>query len=235
MKVFMRNIAKILKGWITPQYMKLHEEKVLYKTWEIDLSDARANESVDIMGDSILVEALNGSLSIRLNKEDGGLINLAKTREVYSPYWRIYLTNTAQAGKSATLLMGGEAFFEARGIGKTGLVDSDALDINPATTEKQDEMQKVANSLGHDQTTVAAAGTRVQLPDHPCKWAIITAIHTNTNKAYLGGATVSNVSYGLELDARESTDIIYISNTNLIWLDVAVNGEGVSILYGERS
>jgi len=74
---------------------------------------------------------------------------------------------------------------------------------------------------------VTTAGTRVQLPNFPCREVTIIAKRTNTGYIYVGGNDVSSTVYGAELAANDSITIA-VNNTNLIWIDASVSGEGVS-------
>ena len=49
------------------------------------------------------------NVSIRLNEQFRPLLNIKKGRGIRGPFYRLWLTNTAQAGKSITLVMGIEA------------------------------------------------------------------------------------------------------------------------------
>jgi len=74
---------------------------------------------------------------------------------------------------------------------------------------------------------VTTAGTRVQLPNFPCREVTIIAKRTNTGYIFVGGSDVSSTVYGAELAANDSITIA-VNNTNLIWIDASVSGEGVS-------
>lgn len=66
--------------------------------------------------------------------------------------------------------------------------------------------------------TVTTAGTRVQLPNYPCREVTITAKRANTGYIYVGGSDVSSTVYAVELGARDSITLT-VSNTNLIYID----------------
>ncbi len=78
-------------------------------------------------------------------------------------------------------------------------------------------------------STVTTAGTRVQLPDHACRKIIITANRTNTGYIYIGGSDVSSAVYGIEL-TENGQITLEISNSNLIYIDASVDGEGISYI-----
>lgn len=75
--------------------------------------------------------------------------------------------------------------------------------------------------------TVTTAGTRVQLPNYVCREVTLIAKNGNTGSVFVGGSDVSSTVYGAELTAKDSLTLA-VSNSNLIYIDASVNGEGVS-------
>ncbi len=75
--------------------------------------------------------------------------------------------------------------------------------------------------------TVTTAGTRVQLPDIPCREITIIAKRLNTGYIFVGGSNISSTVYGVELAAKESFTFA-VANANLIYIDASVSGEGIS-------
>jgi hypothetical protein len=85
-------------------------------------------------------------------------------------------------------------------------------------------------SIYNGQKTVSTAGSAEALA---ASQAIVSGVHVkaliaNTGKAYVGNSGVSS-SNGYELDPGESV-FIEIANLATVYVDVAVNGEGVSYL-----
>lgn len=78
------------------------------------------------------------------------------------------------------------------------------------------------------QETVAAPGTAEQLPSNAIASITIKALQTNTGSIYIGGSTV-DAATGFELLPG---DIISfdMSNTNAVYVDAEVAGEGISWL-----
>lgn len=74
---------------------------------------------------------------------------------------------------------------------------------------------------------VTTSGTRVQLPNYSCKELTLIGLSSNTGSIFIGGSDVSSTVYGVELSAKDSITIA-VNNTNLIYIDSSVNGEGVS-------
>ena len=85
------------------------------------------------------------------------------------------------------------------------------------------------------QRTVTTAGTAVRLAaaSDPCTGPLmVKALDTNTGVVALGsdGALDVTVSNGLRLAAGEVAVFEFVGDLYDIWLDSAVNGEGVSWL-----
>lgn len=89
------------------------------------------------------------------------------------------------------------------------------------------------STVGSGSKAVTTAGTRVQLSgiSVPCKKVIVQSLFANTGNMYLGDSTVSSAN-GLTLYPGAATSFIVTpSNLNLLYIDSAVNGEGVSYYY----
>lgn len=74
---------------------------------------------------------------------------------------------------------------------------------------------------------VLVAGTRVQLPDLVCSQVMIIAKRGNTGYIYVGGDDVSATVYGADLGELDCV-VLPVSNTNEIYIDASVSGEGIS-------
>lgn len=85
-------------------------------------------------------------------------------------------------------------------------------------------------SFGTGHKAVNTAGTQVALAaSTACKKVTIKALALNTKLIYVGISTVSSLD-GFELTKQEEITI-YTDNLANIWIDSAVNGEGVSYIY----
>lgn len=78
------------------------------------------------------------------------------------------------------------------------------------------------------QDTVTAAGTAEQLPTNTAIAVTIKALPANTGNIFLGDSAVSSAN-GHVLGAGDAVNVA-IDNLNRLWIDSAVNGEGVSWL-----
>ena len=89
--------------------------------------------------------------------------------------------------------------------------------------------------------TVAAAGTAEALMSSrtPASWVTVQALLTNTSSVYVGASTVDS-GRGIELpSALDSWSIPELGgptylDLSTIYVDAAVNGEGVKFIYGRR-
>lgn len=89
--------------------------------------------------------------------------------------------------------------------------------------------ETVPTSILHNQRTTTT-GSRLQLSttSAPIKSVTVKALSGNTQPVFVGSSTV-NAANGFTLAANESVSMD-ISNLNLIYFDVTVNGEGVTYL-----
>ena len=84
--------------------------------------------------------------------------------------------------------------------------------------------------IGNGLTTVPTAGTSVALATSTAvKTVTIRALSSNTGLVYVGSSSVSSAN-GFELSPQETVSLD-LDNLNKVWLDVQVNGEGVSFIY----
>jgi len=130
----------------------------LYDVLTIDLGVARTDVEVEITGDVISVIEITGTLDVKLNEKDEPVIELDKaTRITITPkkFTKLFFTNAAQTGKSATLYIGREASFvpEAQRVGSVGILDSADVRIDPSKSEEtkaliDDTIKGVLRTLG---------------------------------------------------------------------------------------
>ena len=94
--------------------------------------------------------------------------------------------------------------------------------------------------VGQGEKTVTAAGTREPLfagrtEEIKVLSVTIKALSTNTGKVYIGDHTVASTN-GFDLDPRDSLDLSTdradrAIDLSKIFVDAAVNGEGVRFIY----
>ena len=79
------------------------------------------------------------------------------------------------------------------------------------------------------QKTIAAAGTQEAIAaSGVCRSVTVKALATNTGNVFIGASTVSSAD-GFILSAGESVSLA-INSLATVYIDVAVNGEGVSYI-----
>lgn len=93
------------------------------RTYHLD--EARTNERISGFpenGDCILVLSLDGSATIKLNTPSGFAFDLETYERIRHPFEDLYLTNTAQVGKTLELLIGKGGWGKERTIPQIDLV-----------------------------------------------------------------------------------------------------------------
>ena len=94
----------------------------VYNEIVLDLNIARTNQEHVFTGTYVYASEatdVDSNVSIRFNELFRANIKLVQGRGIRCPFYRFYLTNTAQAGKSLTLVIGIEsADFEIFDVGK---------------------------------------------------------------------------------------------------------------------
>ena len=120
---------------------------------------------------------------------------------------------------------------QLRALGTTG--GGGGANVTALATEKTLQTlstnTSLPSSIDSNQKTVTTAGTQVQFPTNTCKSITIKALKTNTGSIYVGGSGVSS-STGFTIAASETMSLD-ITNTNAIWINSSVNGEGVSYFF----
>jgi len=82
-----------------------------YKVITKDLETARNSEELpDSKGNTLYVCELTGEASIQLNRSDSDPIPLKQEDKIIFPFNKLYLTNTAQAGKNIQLIISSYSF-----------------------------------------------------------------------------------------------------------------------------
>jgi len=97
----------------------------------------------------------------------------------------------------------------------------------PGTTNKVVAELSGSNLEVAAVVNVTLAGTRQQLPDKACREVTIIAKRGNTGYIYVGKDDVSSTVFGAELGELDSITLA-VSNTNQIYIDASVSGEGIS-------
>lgn len=85
-----------------------------YREFTLQLATARTNKKIHIEGDFIQVKSLDGDLQVRVEEMDNPSIDLSifPTIKTKDDFHSLFFTNTAQSGKTATLVVGSRKTFE---------------------------------------------------------------------------------------------------------------------------
>jgi len=153
-----------------------------YKPYEIitlDLGVARTDEEIEIAGNYINVLGSEGTLQIKLNNPTHDAISLPDVREIKAEFNKIYITNTAQAGKTATLLVGKD--FEIGSETKLQAWDGS----NWQYLEVESSTYKNLKASIYYQNREAVVGA----PDSDGKIATAAALHVQSRLYGFNGST----------------------------------------------
>lgn len=178
-------------------YVRTQKPRLEVEPLVLDLGTARDNEVLVVQGDSLLVASISGSLSVRFNEPENPLHNLQVERNFSlfgneSGFYRLFLTNSAQSGKSATLVIGKDmAFRVEQGLPATKLTDSDGNDIDPLT-------QNVLSSPTHGKTDVGTTSTAIMAAQSDRNYALI--INDSDTVVYLSLNGAAEVGKGIRLN-----------------------------------
>ena len=201
---------------IKPEIMPVVEEKKYLKV-TLDLGIKRDNKELRLPGDFILIDKIDGALEVRLDKPTNDPIDFQRIKVIRSPFETMYLTNAAQAGRSAVLYVGREASFESEPlvIGKVEVV-------TPATVR-----------TGLIKMITAASGGEVLHSGS----VLSVNIRSLSGDICIGGATdrpvvvsgfpFSSIGFLLKAGEVKSMDI---DNFNKIYLCSQKSGDAVSFL-----
>ena len=194
MRTFQEQITDIRKN--RPQ---------VYKTRTLDLANARSNEEFTVAGNYIIVidaTDINSNVQIRFNELEADALTFKKRQGLKVPFYRMFLTNTAQAGKTLTI---------AYGINDTPLeiIDQSAvIEVNSVAHQESNGV-----NLYNKTCTLAATEYSQALPANTKKF---------TAKARGGAVQVcytsgqSGTTYILLADGQAmSEDLLYLNGMTL--------------------
>lgn len=184
-----------------------------YKILAIDLSIARTNEEHPLPGDCLYVLEVTDVTTlatVRLNAVTHEEISLSKNRKIKTVFTTFFISNTAQTGKTMTLIAG---------------IDFDVDDLTAAPIAIAIEEAQPAI-----QITNAVANTNTVGASHAATKAIIIALTTNTGLVWvnLGAAAVAGSCYPL---AAGDSITVPLTNTNKINALFVVANEKVTVVY----
>lgn len=183
-----RELQRALNSWEARQ---IEGDIKHYQILDMDLDNARDDVEQAVEGDTIQVESITGALYVRVNSRDADKIDLRLEKRIFSPFSKLYWSNTAQAGKEAKIVIGGDASFETEPVaaGNVGLRDTDGTDINPTTLEESEKKLNKATTPVVVNVTMTNADTEYSstLPASTKKFLIHTRDGTAFRIAFVTG------------------------------------------------
>lgn len=175
----------------------------------------------------------SGTLRVTLSSDSSGQVELAAGANTIgaisntsfaatqSGTWAVGLS----AGTNAIGSITNTSFIATQGTGTNLHVVVDSGSITPSAIG-------LPGTLVSFITTITTSGTRVNLASNALsQGVVIEAPSTNTGVIYIGGSTVSASVYGAELQPGQSVGLA-VSNTNLVSVDTATNGNKVAVIGG---
>jgi hypothetical protein len=148
--------------------------KEQYGRISIDLSTARTDEELHISGNQITIAQCDGGATttyFKLNSKHSRKVYPHEITKVLGNFGGVYLSNTAEPGKTLTIYLGRDIFIFPARAQAMRVLKTDGTTINPV----RDERYK-AHTGGHLKVAVAVADTAKQViaTSTKVKWAIIS-------------------------------------------------------------
>ena len=183
-------------------FEELRSQRIqVYRTIELDLTTARADVKMDFTGNYVYAldaTDIDSTLSLRLNEQSRSLLPLYKGRGYKAPFYRFFVTNAVQAGKTLTLAIGIESgTFEVFDVGKaleisgsiyTSTWLKDALEGN-AFTARISRAPTAGNYILHQLWNPADSGVKCYL-SRVFGWTDAAATRVTINHHNLAIATL---------------------------------------------
>jgi len=155
-------------------------DRVNYHIHALDLATARTDFAIETSGNFFQIMQLSdkGQLSVSFNKRGGSRITFDGEQHIFIPFYRFFVTNTAQAGKTVQLFIGNGCFFVPSY--RTKMISPDVSKVQsfaPAVTD-------VAASLTATWAAAFAAYSVVR----------VDIFNDGGDTAYIGDATVDTLT-----------------------------------------
>ena len=209
-----------------------------YGTYSFDLGTARTDEEFPFAGDFLIVTSITGTVSIKMNEKENASLDPSALSQITTPFFRLFVTNTAQAGKVLAITYGRDALFTAAvraNISK--LVNVAETEINPATEDTL-ALLNTAVALHKFTTptntfaTVGVASALALAANANRKYAIF--VNDSANIIYLGLGAAAVVGSGIRLNANGGSYEINWQNlyTGEIYAIAGGAGSNLSIIEG---
>ncbi len=172
----------------------------VYSILTFPLDAARSNFELTISGTYFYVINQTGVATVRFNEILSDEIDIIKSRQIVIPFYRLYITNTAQAGLSMTLAIG---------------VSSDIFSIQdysaPDIVAMAVLVQQLRDSLAYNYGTQIAKSNLASD-------AATTIIHTVTT-----GKTLILEHYSISVFGSGGAGLLFITNASDVVQYVIIN------------
>jgi hypothetical protein len=206
----LKEIPKLVPALAEAEYevqKKLQQERLtvlkyrpkFYEAVAIDLSTARDKEKFDISGNYLIAQNIDGTLTVRFNEKDSDAVTVDKDNRFYAlAFDCCYVTNEAQSGKSATLLIG-KGDFAGSAI--------TPVDISATSIEKI-AIDIVAQTISNLAISVAAQSVGVYIQP---EWAAKTGVDKVFNALQADMATGTYTFATYQVTAGKTLYMNYIA------------------------
>ena len=235
------------------KYWGLQPEKTAYTIKEFDLSSARTNHQISVVGDQIGA-ATDGELDgiyIRLNNTNNDAIPLEHFNPYYTPvgFSYIYLTNSAQAGKTLYLHIstGAQSVATPRQI--TTLTDITALSVGTVSVDI------VAQAVGKIGISIVSTDITGQIPislniahltgNIPIDIAAQTVANLNVNLAAVAATlnvnadivaqTVGNIGIDLAAQSIGNIDVALAASNVVMDFNIKAQAVVLNMKFSDQS
>lgn len=198
---------------IIEKIRKRQDVSQLYKIFPFNLATARVDEELPQGGFYLqMIDATDtvASIDIRLNERANDVITLKKGDILVAPFYRIFISHTAQAGKTASLAVSPN--FDLWRVLRSGqTINSIDTIVNPVISKPYDLDRALNSQIFERYTSQAGANTNALQVFNPVgsgKTVVVLALFFNGNN-------VNAMTYRVaQYDVALTTDIGTFFNVN---------------------
>jgi len=124
------------------------------KTFDLSVARPKGEEWDLGFSDNISVITITGTATIKINTLASGEVDLTRVRKITGKFNRIWVFNTAQAGKTLIMLAGRAVWFSPEVLQtRVSILDTSGVEVDPVTKQQLTPLEK-ANE--HNIAVVAA-------------------------------------------------------------------------------
>jgi hypothetical protein len=166
------------------------EKPTLYAKIEIDLSTAQTDKEYLIQGTFFQVLEISpyASVSIRFNELSAPQIVFDSTQYIFIPFYRFFLTNTAQPGKIITLLIGDNISY----LPYIRIQSIDLSEINQKT------LSPLTSNIQISRLTLTTTPTQIKPAEGTRRGTLIQNM-SDVNIVYIGKDNTVSITNGFPI------------------------------------